>query len=117
MFDIYQRLRNGDKSAKKAIISHATGERMDSLSHCDQCEDYDPLLGGCRAVEGSFDGACSNYIYRGRQMSCTIRYVDDEYRPRKENRVASKKRKSSEGSTTGRDVGEKQVPKRLKTKG
>ncbi|KAH6975815.1 hypothetical protein EDB80DRAFT_740211, partial [Ilyonectria destructans] len=112
MSDICRRLRNGDESAKTAIICHATGEKMNSWFRCDQCEDRDPLLGGCRVVEGSFRSACSNCIYRGRQKSCTVRYIDDEYQPSSKNSVTIQKRKSC---TTGREVGEEQAQKRPRT--
>ncbi|KAJ4198904.1 hypothetical protein NW759_016206 [Fusarium solani] len=68
MSDICQRLRNGDESAKNAIICHATGEQMDSRHRCDQCDDHDPLLGGGRVVQKFFLGACSN-CYQGCQIS------------------------------------------------
>ncbi|KAM6514079.1 hypothetical protein FALCPG4_015245 [Fusarium falciforme] len=79
MSGICQRLRNGDESAKNAIICHATGEQMGSPHHCDQRDDHDPLLGGGRVVQEFFLGACSN-CYQGRQISYTVRGEED-YQP------------------------------------
>ncbi|SCO84695.1 uncharacterized protein FRV6_08822 [Fusarium oxysporum] len=66
IWSVYQRLKNGNQAAVRAMVIHSYGEEVNFENICQQCVEYGVLTGGCRR----WGDACSNCVFNGR--ICTL---------------------------------------------
>ncbi|RKK18917.1 hypothetical protein BFJ66_g947 [Fusarium oxysporum f. sp. cepae] len=67
IWSVYQRLKNGNQAAVRAMIIHSNGEEVDFEDICQQCIEHGVLTGGCKRLHR---GTCSNCVLNGRR--CTL---------------------------------------------
>ncbi|KAF4455331.1 hypothetical protein F53441_2346 [Fusarium austroafricanum] len=62
IWDIFKRLRGGDRSAQRAMDIHCKGKPRAWEDHCEQCREHGNVIGECTGRD-----TCSNCLLRGKE--------------------------------------------------